>query len=299
MGTLSTKLFTEGWKGPDGKPVSKAEIHRLLGDCFYCGEFNWNKKHYKDAKHPSLISTELFYRVQERMNRKLNGKYRKHDFFFHNIKCGECGRSVVGEIQKGYTYYHCTRFKTNCSQRKYISEVDLEKEVVTLFDRLEIKNERLADWIRKALKESHADESVYHNNALAELNRQYTLYQKRLDAIYDDKLDQKITEETYNKKFKEFTEAQEKIVESLERHRKANISYLELGINIFELSQKGKEIYQTKAKPEEKRALMNFVFSNLLLKDKKLHSTYTNAFQLIAEKASSCAWRRGRDSNSR
>ena len=194
LATVGRSLFKEGWKTKLGKPIGRSEVHNLLSDCFYCGEFVWRGKHHKNANHPPLISKELFYRVQERMCRKLTGKYRKHDFLFKDMTCGECNRSVVGDVRKGHVYYHCTRYGTNCTQRSYTLEKDVNDQIASLFEGLEVKNTRTVKWIRKALKESHADESVYHNNALAELNRQYALVQNRLNALYDDKLNGKITQ---------------------------------------------------------------------------------------------------------
>ena len=188
LNTLGKALFQDGWKAKSGRPIGKSEMHKLLTDCFYCAEFVWNEKHYTDAKHQPLISKELFYRVQERLRRKITGKYHKHDFLFKDITCGECKRSVVGDVRKGHVYYHCTRYGTNCTQRSYTLEKNVNDQILSLLEGLEVKNTRTVEWIRKALKESHSDESVYHNNTLAELNRQYALVQNRLDALYDELL---------------------------------------------------------------------------------------------------------------
>src|SRR3989344_1615233 len=99
--TLGKKLFEEGWKSQAGTPISKSEMHKLLKDCFYCGEFIWHKKHFPKANHVALVSKELFYLIQEKITRKLTGKYTKHEFLFGGlIKCGECNRSVIADTKK-------------------------------------------------------------------------------------------------------------------------------------------------------------------------------------------------------
>jgi len=60
---------------------------------------------------------------------------------------------------------------------------------------------------QKALRESHQDEIEYHNKAIEELNRRYQQIQRRLNLLYDDKLDGKITPEFYEEKFKQYTRA--------------------------------------------------------------------------------------------
>lgn len=74
----------------------------------------------------------------------------------------------------------------------------------------------------------------------------------------------------------------EEIIDSIQRHSNANTKYFELGMSIYDLSQKAKEIY-AKAKPDEKRQLMSLVFQSLSLNEGKLISQYTKPFEVLAE----------------
>lgn len=87
-------------------------------------------------------------------------------------------------------------------------------------------------------------------------------------------------------------------MEAKQKHMKANVNYLKLGINIFELAQKGREIYEKLLTLEEKRELLHFVFSNLKLKDEKIVPTFHNGFEIVAERAKSGNMQGRRDSNS-
>ena len=291
--TLGKHLFKEGWKSKSGKPIGKSEMHKLLIDCFYCGEFRWKDRHYPEANHPPLVSKELFYRVQGRINRKLTGKYRKHNFLLKDFMiCGECGRSVVGEVQKGHHYYHCTRFETNCTQRKYMREEVLGTQIAKVLESFLIQDKDLLELVRRALKESHTDEMEYHTQAISELNRQEKLIQTRLDTIYDDKLDGVIDSATYERKSPEYRKQLEDVLVARRKHSDANVSYFELGSNIFELAQKAHEIYAKEALPEQKRSLLQTAFSNFTLKDEKLAPAYINGFQMVAERAKDGNWLR-------
>jgi len=42
--------------------------------------------------------------------------------------CGECGCGITSEVQKGHTYYRCTKKKGICAQ-KYIREEFLAEQV--------------------------------------------------------------------------------------------------------------------------------------------------------------------------
>ncbi len=87
------------------------------------------------------------------------------------------------------------------------------------------------------------------------------------------------------------------VLDAIVKHTKANIDYQKLGMNIFELSQLGRDIYEKKALMEEKRELLNFVFSNLKIKDGKVAPTLQNGFELVAARAQGGDWLRDLDSN--
>jgi site-specific DNA recombinase len=299
--TLTKQLFEEGWN-VRGKSVPTSELHRILTDPFYCGEFFYRKKLHIKAKHESLISRELFYSVHDRLTRKVKaGKYRKHSFLFGGslMVCESCGRSVTWEVQKGHSYGHCTKYKNTCIQKKYVREEDVENQILEIFDGIKIENPRLQDWIRKALKESHQSEYEYHEATSQDLDNRMNQVKKRLSIIYDDRVDGIIAKEQYENKRIQYEMELAEIMEAKEKHTKADINYRKLGMNIFELSLKGREIYETKATPNEKREFLNFVFSNLKLDGEKVVPSFHNGFEVVALRAKTENEQRQRDSNPR
>ena len=297
--TLSQELLTQGWK-INGKKISISELHKLLSDPFYCGEFVWKEKLYKEAKHPPLISKELFYSVQERLQRKIKaGKYRKHSYLLGGgmMICDSCGRSITAEIQKGHVYYHCTKYGSKCEQSKYNRQEDLESQVVEFLDSFKITNSRLLEWVRKALKESHKNEINYHSDIVSDLTTKQKQLERRLEVLYDDRLDEKITKEFYERKRAQYQEELQDVAEAMAKHSKANINYQELGMNIFELAQRGRQIYEEMTLENDKRELLNFVFSNLKLRDGKLIPSLHNGFDTVASRAKDGNWLPSLDSN--
>jgi hypothetical protein len=63
------------------------------------------------------------------------------------------------------------------------------------------------------------------------------------------------------------------------------------------LSQKGREIYETKASQEEKREFLNFIFSNLKLDGEKVVPTFQNGFEVVALRAKTQNMQGRQDSN--
>ena len=279
LNKLADKMYDEGLRSKNGYKLHKSGIVDLLSNPFYYGKIVWQNEIY-DGKQEPLINKELFDQIQIVAHRKTTPKYNKHFYLFNGlINCAECDGLITWEIQKGIVYGHCNHYR-NCSQKVYAKEKDLETKIIEVFNNLQIKNTRLADWINKALKESHKEEIDYHNNIINDLNSRSATIQKRLDRLYDDKLDEIITDDMYKRKFQQYTEEKDHIIKSLSDHSQANSKYLEMGVNIYELSQRASELY-LKANAQEKRQLINHVLEKITLDNGHLSFNYTKSFSIL------------------
>ena len=105
-----------------------------------------------------------------------------------------------------------------------------------------------------------------------------------LETIYEDKLDKKITEEFYQRKFQEWTKELEELRGSLAELGEANVHYYQAGFAIHQLALKAKEIYESKeASTDDKRLLLSQVFSKISLEGDQVTGDYTEAFEFLAE----------------
>lgn len=280
---LADYLHELGLRTHEGNKLVTSRLHSLLSDPFYMGIISWNGNEYQ-GKHEPIISKELFERVQQRLKNKTASKYQKHFFLFRGlIKCGECNGTITWETHKHIAYGHCTGYKP-CSQRRWTRQDELEKQILFSLELLQIKNKRIMEWIRKALKASNQEVLTFHNAALDELNDKLKNIEKRLSNLYDDKVDGTISKEFYEKKKAEYESEQKDVEKAIEKHNKAGHKYRELGIQLYEVSQRGKEIFLKKL-PEKKRILLGLIFARLTLKGQILEYEYTKAFKILAKLA--------------
>ena len=138
------------------------------------------------------------------------------------------------------------------------------------------------EWVIQALKSGHEDEKRYHNEVIASLQREYARLQHRLDQMYVDKLDGKISQEFYDEKSTEWRKEQSEVRRKMEKHENANYSYMDEGIRILELSNRAWELYD-KQEMAEKRRLLDYVFSNSTWAGGKLTPNYRKPFDLISD----------------
>jgi len=272
----------EGLRSVNGNVFSKSCIHNVLRRRLYSGDFDWNGKTYAGS-HVPLVSRELWNRVQAILDARFEKRARKakHDFAFSRlIKCGHCGCSLVGQLQKGqYVYYHCTGYKGKCSE-PYVREEVLEERFADLVRGLSFDQEVL-DWMSAALRESHADEKRHHEEAVTRLKAQYGRLQKRLHTLYDDRLDERIDAEFYDQKATELRAEQDRVQEAIDKHQAADRTYIDEGVQLLELASRAYELFR-KQKAAEKRRLLNFLLSNCSWKNGTLTATFRQPFDMLA-----------------
>jgi len=101
-----------------------------------------------------------------------------------------------------------------------------------------------------------------------------------LDKLYDEKLDGKISEDFYQTKFKQYSDELKTTDKAIEKHSNASLKYFELGINLYELSQKATEIYY-KADVDQRRLLLRMVFQDLTMNEGLISYKLTKPFQIL------------------
>ncbi len=260
--------------------VPQSGIHKILRSLIYTGDFEWNGKRYRGT-HDPLISRELWKAVQEIFDNRASGrrKKRKHDFAFSGlIQCGYTGGSLVGDLKKGkYIYYRAIGAKGV----PYVKEEELERQFCETLKKLRFDDEVL-EWVCQALKESHMDKRVYHEEALSRLQSEYNRLETRIDGMYVDKLDGKISEAFFEEKSMTWREEQKIIIVKMESLQNASQNYIEEGIQLLELAQNAGFLFM-KQSAHEKRHLLNFLLSNCIWKDGVLTVRYKQPFDILAD----------------
>ena len=269
------------------RPVPVSTVHKILRSRLYTGEFEWRGKVYQGS-HKPLISMDLWSSVQD----ILDGRNRKtrhpktgggeREFAFTGlISCGHCGCALTAEIKKGkYIYYHCTGFRGKCPER-FVREEVLEEKFAGLLARLRF-SKRIYDLIVRALKESFTVEKRDHAEAVANLRSEIDRLQKRLEAVYIDKLDGGVTDEFYQRMAAQWRDEIGRCQRDLTRHLEASSAYMDEGVALLTLARKAHRLFES-ASGAEKRRLLNFVLSNCTWQDGELRAEYREPFDLLAE----------------
>lgn len=235
---LRKTILDDGMIYRGGKNFYTSSLEKILKNEFYTGVFYWKGRKYENAKYEAIITKELFNKVQNMLSNPHKSKSKKGLFPYTNfIKCGVCGCSLTAEIKKGkYIYYHCTGHKGNCGQ-PYLRQEAIEAKFEALLGNISLTKD-MQNNIMQGLKESFGDKIAYHNDCIAQIEKQIKTLQKRIDQAYLDKLDNKISEEFWQEQTGKWIVEKENLTVSLLSHQQADRNYLENANLVIELAQK-------------------------------------------------------------
>lgn len=149
------------------------------------------------------------------------------------------------------------------------------------FDHIALSEQQITE-VTAYLKKIHESESLFHTESLAALRKEQDRIQKRINQMYDDKLDGLIDEKMYLDKVKDYKARQVEITEQMTRHEKADHNFYVTVNMVMNLAARAREIFES-SEVDEKRQLLNFVFQNLKLDGKNLSIQTCEPFTTLVD----------------
>jgi site-specific DNA recombinase len=287
-------LRTRQYKRFGGNPLALSMIYALFKNPFYYGVIR-NRGELFRGKHEAMVTKAEFDRVQELLDDRAKPRPKRHVFAFTGlIKCGECGASITAEDRINrqgheYIYYHCTKRKRpiRCKQ-KHIEVNHLETQISEFLGSLTISRE-IKDWIIRLLQEMNEDEMRKDRATIESLNRRSEACVKELSELLNMKLRGMLTDDEYNGKKQELENERIRIRELTEDSNDRFTQVIRRCEEAFEFAHVAKNKFDN-GTLEEKRAILSYTGSNLVLKDGILRIEAKKPFALIKTMLSvSCA----------
>ena len=295
---LEKKMADIGFTSRAGKPVRKTELARILRNSIYYGVFMY-KGELHEASHPPLISKKLFARAQDVLEMK--SKTVKHGvvkFAFTGLMtCSCCGCSITAEIQKGHTYYHCTKKRGPCDSKKFLREEALLSQIDKAILKVYIDDET-KDKIINRLEELSREESKASFSLSDELKARFKESDEKIERLIDLYINREFSAEEYQAKKAKLLNEKQGIKEKLTEIEKISGVWLEPSKNFVSACNKvGCVAWQ--GNPSAKREILKNIGSNFFLRDLSLLVSYTSPFSLVSEIDPRREWRGRRGSNPR
>jgi site-specific DNA recombinase len=292
---LTAKAHAAGLTHPRSRRrMMKAEIHRVLQNPIYTGDFRWHGKLFHGSHEP-LISTETFSAVQAVLNRKPRARYpRQRHVFMGLLTCARCGCAMTAERKKSkYTYYRCTAFHGRCGNA-YIREERLAQLLGGVVDKMQLP-ERVAKAITARLHASQAELEQARGRSSARLLERQRALQAKIDRGYDDYVEGRISNALWARKSAEWETGLATVTTELSALDRPAMSFVATGQRITELVKRAGILYKTQD-PAEQRRVLDSVLSNCTFDRGSLCPTYKKPFDLFAHASETGKWRAQQDS---
>jgi DNA invertase Pin-like site-specific DNA recombinase len=260
-------------RGKGGTPLSVSQVHKILSNPFYAGTIVWRGELYP-GKHVPLVSPSEFSRVQNLLGRRDIPRPKSSTFTYRGLcRCGGCGRQLTAEKKVNrygyrYTYYHCSRnqFISSCSERS-IEEGDLETQIGGTLARLTIPK-AIGEWLVAALSRRREDLARLLAENVRQIDSKISDARRQIEVLVDMRVRELVSDEDFVSKRKSLQESIYRLEESL-RDPRSPITTIE---PLSRLISFGSSLFLAfeKACGDKRRAIVEIVVSNLVIRDRKL-----------------------------
>jgi site-specific DNA recombinase len=271
-----------GLRNRRGGDVSLNGLSTILRSPFYVGLIRVKRrKEIYDGAHEALVPRSLFDRVQRVLDGKFAARSATHDFLFRRtIRCATCEYSLIGEQQKGHTYYRC--HTPTCPITSVRGETPKAK-LTPLFRAAQLDPEEREDLHEKirALTTTWQDGAAKERKAIDLRLGELAARRGRLaDAVIDGLLDRDLFEERKASLFAEqqtLDERRRALQDPEQSGAKKLAEFLERLDSAYSLYESGTL--------EEQRDLIAKFTSNWVASGKEVDFTPLPEVRLVAQRA--------------
>jgi site-specific DNA recombinase len=275
-----------GVRTSEGKLVGASFISAILSNPIYYGHFSYVGEVH-EGKHEPIISKKLFYAVEAVLNRRwrYSPSENKNEpkAFLGLLRCGDCGMGVTCEVQKGHTYYRCTKKnKLKWCKQPYVREEDLTVEISDLLKPYSLRTDWADEMLTRVKEEKKQDAQsakLVTEQKRAEIEKINLRLQKLLDSFLDGIIDR----EAYVAEKAKGMSQKKSLEEQSTALLKGRADWLEPFQNWILTARNAGEI-AIKGSPQEKKVLAQKVFgSNLVLDCKKARGSCVKPWSALVE----------------
>lgn len=277
-------LYNEGLRSKKNCKVSVKTFERMLKNIFYLGKFEYSGYICENAQHEAIIDEHTFNVVQERLNGQSKAKTHDEQFPYQGLmRCAVCGGMLSPELKKGkYVYYRCSDYyKKGCKAKSYVNQNTVDTAIANILKSFKITKAILDD-VLGSIKDIHNAKNEYQEHASIQINRQITTLQKRIEQLYIDKCDGKVSEEFWMAANKKWHAEKTELINQLQRMNKADEEFYNMCEMLLKFCKNAHEMYLN-GTAEEKRFITSTVISNITYHDKNLNIELFPVFYTLSD----------------
>lgn len=279
--TLSKEGFTSGVR--KRRPIGTSYTEKIINNPFYYGVMIHDGRQYPH-KYGPLISRKLFNQCLDVKQQRGHTptKSKAEPYTLKSItKCGRCGRAISSYVGRKQVYLRCAASGSKSCGNPNVAERHLIPGIEFDLGMMQIPVKHIGKVIDK-LKLLHENQQLFFTNSIEGNRLEYDTLKQRLNTLYEDRLDGRISAERYDNLAGGIERKQQDLNDNLKDLTSDNKSFLVTSSYLIDLCQRGNELFK-RSNPALRQQLLQFVLSNVELNDKVLSYELRNPFKTIAE----------------
>jgi hypothetical protein len=149
---------------------------------------------------------------------------------------------LVGELKKGkYVYYHCTGNRGKCPE-PYTRQEAFAREFANVLQELVVPP-AILEWLGEAVLDSDRTEQAARAESIKKLKARCDQIEVRIETMYMDKLDGRITQEFFDKQAATLRRDREGLLRKIQDILKATPAPVDQAIDMLRLTSRASELF--------------------------------------------------------
>src|SRR3989344_157991 len=291
-------------RGNLGQELRISTVHKILRNIFYIGLMKYTGEVFEGA-HEAILTKKLFDRVQEVLDTRGKGRKKKrHIFAFSNfLTCATCGCMITAEVQKGHTYYRCTKKKQTCAER-YVREELLTNQIRDFLQKVSLSSQD-AQKVLAALNSEEEQATQQAQSEVQNLKTQIADLDTKLEKLLNLYLADALSTAEYAAKKNTLVREKATLAEKISDIEQKGVSWLEPApAFVLSLNQAANLLSQNNL--FGMTTFLKNIGSNHVVSNRQFVFEPKTQYQMTAERSEGAdpllrfpSMRRGRDSNPR
>ncbi len=267
LNSLANWCKENGLRGNRDKELRISTVHHVLKNILYIGLMKYNGEVF-EGTHEPILTKKLFDRVQEILaQRGKNRRAKRRTFAFSGfLTCGTCTCAITAELQKGHTYYRCTKKKQKCDER-YIREEKLTEQMRGFLQKVSLSSQDTEKCLA-ALNSEEARAKEESQGEVQQLKTQTADLDTKLEKLLDAYLTDALSTAEYAAKKEKLVNEKVRVQEKTTDIETKGVSWLEPARE-FVLSLNQATVLLSRNEKSEMTAFLKTIGSNHVLRNRE------------------------------